>query len=512
MTNPPAAPAGVLHWRPIAIVAAIVFAVHIAVNLVTPYGIQRDEFLYLAMGEHLRLFGMDFPPMIAIFARLERALFGDSLVAIRIIPAVIASGTIFLAAAIARDFGGGRFAQLATAILVAAHPLFLRPGSLFQPTVLDQFAWTLCLFTLVRLRRTGDERWWLALGVAGGFGLLTKFSILILGFAILVALLIVGRQSLKTRGPWLALAIALVIGSPSLIGQIALGFPLAPQMAVLRANQLSHVTYWSFLGWQLLLGPSLILALAGLITLFRAELRPFRLIGLTCAAAFATIFLLRGKGYYIGPVYPTLFAAGSVWLASTGAGGWARLLQAALLTAALLFDAIVVPLGLPVLPKERMARFSAALGISVATQTNQGTMLRLPQDYADMLGWKERVAMVKHVFDSLPPEKRAQVVLIGENYGEAGALDFYGPQLGLPRAISAAGSYWFFGPGEKPGTIAITLGVTREDLLRFYGKVSPAGHLIDEWTVPEEQDITVYVAEEPKTTLQAIWPQLAGRN
>jgi len=514
MTTPPA-PHGLshhFHWRPVTAIAAIVFITHIVVNLTSPYGVHRDEFLYLAMGEHLRILGMDFPPMIAILARVERALFGDALLAIRLFPAITAAGTILLAGAIAREFGGGRFAQVTAALVVAAHPLFLRPGNLFQPVVFDQFWWTLALFSLARLRRTADERWWIALGVAGGLGLLTKFSMLILGFGLLVALLLVWRESLKTRGPWLALGIALAIGSPSLIGQLALGFPLAAQMRALQAQQLSHVTYWSFLGWQLLLGPSVLLALAGLIALLRPPLREFRVVGVACAAAFAAVFLLRGKGYYVGPVYPTLFAAGAVWLARLGAGAGAMLFQTAVLTAMLLFDAVILPIGLPVLPKERMARYAAAVGIAEATRTNQGRQLRLPQDYADMLGWPERAAMVAHVYDSLPPEKRAQAVIVGENYGEAGALDFYGPKLGLPHAVSAAGSYWFFGPGEKPGAVLVTLGVSREDLLRFYGVVTPAAHLTNDWTVEEEQDLTVYVAEQPKMTIQELWPKLAGRN
>ena len=143
-------------------------------------------------------------------------------------------------------------------------------------------------------------------------------------------------------------------------------------MRALQAQQLSHVTYWSFLGWQLLLGPSLLLALAGVIALLRPPLKDFRVIGLACAAAFTTVFLLRGKGYYVGPVYPTLFAAGAVWLAQLGAGAGAMLFQAALLTAVFLFDAMILPIGLPVLPKERMARYAAAIGIAEATRTNQG--------------------------------------------------------------------------------------------------------------------------------------------
>ena len=501
------------HWPLVGPIAAIVLITHVVVNTITPYGVHRDEFLYLAMGTHLRLFAMDFPPLIGILALVERALFGDSLLAIRAVPAVAGATLVLLAAALAREFGGGRFAQGMAALAVAVHPLFLRPGNLFQPVVLDQLWWTLALFALARCQRTRDPRWWIAIGVAGGIGLLTKFSVLILGFAMLVGLLLDGRAMLRTRGPWLAAGIALVLGSPSLIGQLQLGFPLAAQMRALQHSQLAYVSYWSFLSWQFLLGPSLLLAVAGAIALLRAPAwRPFRMIGLTCAAAFVTVFLLKGKPYYVGPVYPTLFAAGAVWLGSLGAARGPRFVRTAMVAAVILFGAFVFPIGLPVLPPPMMARYGAASGLSVAQRTNQGHLLRLPQDYADMLGWEERAAAVKHVFDSLAVEKRAQAVIAGENYGEAGALEFYGPRLGLPNVVSAAGSYWFFGPGEKPGAVLITLGVSREDLERFYGVVTVAAHFTNEWTVEEEQDLTVYVCEQPKQTLQALWPSLAGRN
>jgi hypothetical protein len=176
------------------------------------------------------------------------------------------------------------------------------------------------------------------------------------------------------------------------------------------------------------------------------------------------------------------------------------------------YGAIGAPLELPIFSKEATAAFAVRSKMSGATQTNRGVALKLPQDYADMLGWPELAAAVAHAYDSLPPEKRAQVVLVGENYGEAGALEYYGPRLGLPRVISTAGSYWFFGPGEKPGTVVISLGVTREDLGKFFGTVTPAGRVLNHWGVPEESDVSIYVGENPKATLQEIWPSLAGRN
>jgi hypothetical protein len=284
-------------------------------------------------------------------------------------------------------------------------------------------------------------------------------------------------------------------------------------MEVLKRSQLTHVSFGSFLSWQMLLGPLLLVAVAGVVYLLRApEVRRFRILGASCLAVFATLFLLRGKGYYVGPIYPALIAAGGVWLGSMGPSRGARAVRAVAVAAVVLYGTFLIPLSLPILDPPVMQRYAAATHIGEATRTNRGTMLRLPQDYADMLGWTDRVALVAHVYDSLPAEKRAKVVLAGENYGEAGALEYYGPKFGLPPVVSAAGSFWFFGPGEKPGEVMITLGVRQADLERLCDTVTPAAKITNEWTVEEEQDITVYICERPKQTLQALWPSLAGRN
>ena len=226
------------------------------------------------------------------------------------------------------------------------------------------------------------------------------------------------------------------------------------------------------------------------------------------------LLVLHGKSYYIGPIYPALFAAGAVafdrWV-TRGGGRWALVARTTAVVVLVAYAYIALPLELPIFSKETTAAFVNRSGVKSAAQTNQGTQLRLPQDYADMLDWPELVNAVARVYDSLP-EKRAQVVLAGENYGEAGAMEFYGPRLGLPRVVSAAGSYWFFGPGEKPGTVVISLGVTREDMEKFFGTVTPAGRVLNDWGVPEEQDVSIYVGENPKVTLQQLWPSLAGRN
>ena len=514
-----------LASRSIAALSAIIFALHVIVNRLSPYGFQRDEFLYMAMGRHLRLWRMDFPPFIAIISQLERYVLGDSIVAIRFLPSVAAGLIVMMAALIARELGGGKFAQPFAAVAVATSPLFLRAGDLFQPVVFDQLWWTLALYALARLGSSAPRddtlatapRWWIVLGVACGVGLLTKFSLFFFGAALVAALIVAPqRREMLTPWPWVAAVIAFVIGSPSIVGQIALGYPVVSQMQTLQSSQLAHVSLWSFVGGQLHWGPDLLLALAGALYLvFAQSMRRFRAVGWTCIGAFLLLLVLHGKSYYIGPIYPALFAGGAVaferWLGALRAA-MAMVIRAVAIVVLVAYAAVAAPLELPIFSKETTAAFVNGSGVSSTARTNQGTQLRLPQDYADMLGWPELVNAVAHVYDSLPPEKRARVVLVGENYGEAGAMEFYGPKLGLPRVISAAGSYWFFGPGEKPGAVVISLGVTQHDMEQFFGTVTYAGKVLNDWGVPEEQDVSIYVGENPKMTLQELWPKLAGRN
>lgn len=514
-----------LASRTIAALSALIVALHVVVNWLSPYGFQRDEFLYMAMGRHLRLWRMDFPPFIAMLSEVQRFLFGDSIVALRIAPAIAAALIVALAALIARELGGGRFAQALASIAVMTSVVFLRTGDLFQPVVFDQLWWTLALFALARLGATAPSddtlgespRWWIWLGIACGLGLLTKFSLLFFGAALTAALLIAPqRRVLLTRWPWVAAAIALVLGSPSIVGQLRLGFPVVGQMQTLQHSQLMHVSFWSFIANQIHIGPAILLALAGVLHLLLASsMRRFRVIGLTCVGAFVILLLLHGKAYYIAPIYPALFAAGAVALQQWSAartGAWTTAMRVAIVAVPFVNAIILSPIELPIYSPESTANFVTRAGLTAASQTNMGGQLRLPQDYADMLGWPEEVAAVAHVYDSLPAETRAAVVLAGDNYGEAGALEFYGPRHGLPRVISGAGSYWFFGPGDKPGTVLIVLGGDKSDLDRFYGTVTEAARVRNAWGVPEEMDVPIFVAEHPRSTLQKIWPQLAGQN
>jgi 4-amino-4-deoxy-L-arabinose transferase-like glycosyltransferase len=496
--------------------AAGFLLLHVVTNLVSPYGIHRDEFLYFAMGDHLRLWHMDFPPAIAILSVISRFVLGDSLVTLRAVPALAASGVVVLAALLAREMGGRSFAQGFAALAVVACVFFQRAGNLFQPVILDALWWTTGFYALARLCRDDEpaRRWWLVLALAGGIGLLTKFSILFFGFGVLLALLATpSRRALLTRWPYLVLLIALALGSPSLVGQVNLGWPLVGQMQDLRQNQLEHVTVAGFFLTQLMFGPAMLVGASGaLALLFAPGLKRLRLIGWTLLVVWATLITLHGKAYYAGATYPVLFAAGGVALEAwrRGALGSGVRWAASGLTAA--YGLLVLPLGVPIMAPAPLERYIHAIGAVEALRDNQGMRLRLPQDYADMLGWRERVDAVAEAYRALPPLERAQAVIIGNNYGEAGALEFYGPRDGLPPVVSAAGSFYYFGPGTRPGRVAVTLGEGREGLRRFFDSVQAGPRLVNPLTVREEQDLTIYICREPRTTIQAIWAGEAGRH
>ena len=505
-----------LDARVLCAAVALKIGLHLVTALITPYGLQRDEFLYLAMGAHLHLWAMDFPPAMAILSQVMRATIGVSVVSMRIVPGLASTALVVFAVLFARELGGRTFAQALAALTIIASAAFLRSGMLFQPVVFDQLAWTVMLYTLLRLARTGDRRWWIALGVAAGVGLLTKFSVAIIGAGVFVAILALPeRRWLATPWPYAAAALAFTIGSPSIAGQIHTGWTALLYEHELATQQLVHVTVLGFFESQVqMLGLGAALAVAGLWAYWREQ--PLRVIPLSCLVALGIVLAFHGKSYYVLPVYPALIGAGAAWLERVSEP-WARpvawrrpALRAAAVVIVTGYGLVSLPYGLPVLSPAAMMRYAAG-GPTGGVTTNTDQVLRLPQDYADMLHWRERAAAVARVYDSLPAAERAQAVIGADNYGEAGAIDYYGRSLGLPNAICGCGSYWFFGPGSKPGTVLITIGTKAADLRQFYGRVTPAGRLIDTLAVPEEQDVPLFVSTEPVMTLQELWPSLDPR-
>lgn len=496
------------RWAFVVTLSAV--AIHVVVALVTSYGIHRDEFLYMAMGRHLSLWQMDFPPFIAMAANLELLLTGGEL-RFRLLPAIAHALLVFVGVESTRLLGGRSGAQVVSALAILLPPLFMRSGSLLQPVVFDQLWWSLALLALLKLRDTANPRWWLAVGAALGMGLLTKFSIAFIAVGIAAAAIVSRRRGeLLTRWPWLAAVVTLLLGSPSIAGQIALGWPLLGQMSELQSTQLERVSTGQFLLEQPLMlgGPAFVLAMAGVVWLFVSiEVRWARGVAIATSLAFLLVMLAHGKPYYIGPIYPVLIAAGAamtqrVWDRRTRA-----LLQASAAAAIVIAGVVTFPMGAPVLGPEPMMRYTSALGIATVTQTNRGEQIDLPQDYADMLGWERLADTVSHVYMALPAVERAQAVVLADNYGRAGALEYYAQWTELPDVVSAAGSYWFFGPGERAARVIIVVG-DGDDLPTSCGSVTRAAVIEDALLVPEERRVEVHICRGPVQTLQDAWASL----
>ena len=523
--------------------AVVVLLIHIATNLVTPYEFHRDEFLYFAMGEHLRLWRMDFPPFIAILARISHAIFGEWLPGMRLAPAFSHAALVASSAWCAWAFGGRRSAQALAALAVATSPLFMRAGALFQPVTFDQLWWTLALVSLVVRIRDDDPKHWVGVGIFLGLGALTKFSIAFVAVGMVVAVLATAlRRDLRTPFPWIGAVAAVVIGHPSIAGQVNLGWPIRAQMAALQSTQLARVTPLDFLRSQMTAGPIVIVALLGVLWLlvprwfepakgvtnleagngsrahlYAGEARVFdwRAPGIATSVAFLLVMAFRGKAYYIGPIYPVLAAAGTVCLDRIGAlVAPKRPTKVLALAGAViaLYGLVTLPFGLPLLAPNDMVSVSELVAPRGANESNTGELLALPQDYADMTGWSAMVETVARAWRQLPAADTANAVIIATNYGRAGAIDFLGPKLGLPPAISPAGSYWFFGPGDRTATVALIVANDAAVLHTFYADVTEVARVDNAWGVPEEQTVRVFVCRQPLHTLREVWPTLAGQN
>ena len=499
----------------LAALAGLTLALHLVVAALQPeigYEFHRDELLYLAMGKRLSLFAMESAPGIAIVAALERGLFGESVLAIRLAPALAGAAIVFLAGWMAREMGGGRWAQALAAVAVILPPVFLRTHTLFQPVPFDQLAWTAASAGVVWTAARDDPRGWVATGAALGFGLLFKPTALLWGFALLVgALATARRRDLATRWPWIGAALAALGGLPFVIGQIRTGWPFFEQTAVIREAQTAVMNRGAFLGGQILFHwPSTLVALVGVAwLLFGRRLRPWRILGVAWVVAFGALLTLAGKPYYLTPAYPVAFAAGAVGLAAwSGERRRRTALRTGIVALLVLLAVPLVPLGLPILPPPHMASYAGAFGMTGATTTETGVVEELPQDYADMLGWREQAEAVARVWRSLPADEREEAVVAASNYGQAGALDLYGPALGLPAPVSPVSAFWRWGPRGRSGRTAVVVGADREDLEPLYGDLTPADTIRHRWAIWYETDRPIWIARDPKIPLQEAWPAL----
>ena len=475
------------------------------------YGIFRDELYYVANGQHLGLGYVDHPPLIGWISWLTTTLFGDSLLALRIFPALAAGLTVWLTCLMAREMGGRRWAQILAGTATALSPIYVSIFGFLSMNAFDQMFWAAGVLIVIHLLRTGDLRWWVPFGVVAGIGLENKISMLFLGFGLVVGLILTRDwKQFASKWLWIGGAIAGAMFLPYLVWQATHGWALLEFMR--RATQFKNLPLspGEFLSAQALqMNPVAVpLALASLVFYFvMRQGRPFRTLGWACLTILAVMVLQRAKPYYFAPAHTMLFAGGSVAIAHLTARPRLRWASPVYAIAIALAGLALAPLAKPLLPIESHVEYMAATGQRPSSDERH-ELSRLPQFFADRIGWQKLAETVAGVYNELSPAEQAAACIFAQNYGQAGAIDFFGPELGLPGAISGHNTYWWWGHGDCSGKVVIIIGGDLEDHQETFADVERATTYTCQDCMPYENNKPIWVGREPKIGFDEIWPRV----
>ena len=501
--------------------AAIKVILHIVTNIVAQrlgYGIFRDEMYYLICGQRLAFGYVDQPPMIALAARVSDTLFGhEHLWAMRLIPALAGAAKDFLTGMLAWALGGGRRAAAIAMLGVMVAGVYLGVDSFLSMNCFDPVFWMLCALALIMIvqaeRGETVRNWWIVLGVSAGLGMENKISIVFFLVSVLIALLLTPQRRILAS-KWFAVSVLLMVlvALPNLLWQIHYHFPTLEWLHdVQNSDKDVKLGPLAFMKaqWFMLHPFTVLLWACGVIWLLASKAaRQFRFVGVAYLIFLALLMAMHGKDYYLAPIYSVYFAAGGVALFS-----WARdrVWKNALLSAYAVF--LIwgcyrsLPFSIPVLSPNDFVAYEKKLGFTPQDTENHDATI-LPQFYADRFGWHELVAQVSTIYHSLPPDEQKITGIFAGNYGEASAINLFGPQYGLPEAISGHQNYWIWGPRGYTGREMIVInGSTPEKMNEYYASCKIAGVRDHPLAMPWEHG-NIYLCYGRKKTYAADWNDL----
>jgi 4-amino-4-deoxy-L-arabinose transferase-like glycosyltransferase len=532
------------------LLAAFAVLVHFFFN--RQYGYFRDELYYAACGEHLDWGYVDHAPLIAFASAFTRGLFGDSLFALRLLPALSAAPKVFLAGWMAREMGGTKFAQFFAALLTLLAPIYLTFDNFFSMNAFEPVFWMLCAAIVLRIANGGSPRLWLLFGVVAGIGILNKHSMLFFGSGILVGLLLTparqyvattevsslgqvgflvipARRQLACVEIWLGAAIAFLVFLPNLLWEIHNGYPTIALLNHVIGGKYTTVSPLTFIGQQFLLVNPLAapIWLAGLwflltdktglkrtVTISQhsvpyirlPQLGRYTVLGIAYLVVLLEMIVLHGKIYYLAPAYIMLLSAGAIWWERHVFSRAAAWIKPALLTLLIISAIVAAPLAMPVLPVAAAVKYTKFFGVQDVKVENV-PLDSLPQLFGDMFGWPEQVQAMSRAYHSLPPDRQSRAALLAYNYGEAGAIDYLGKHFGLPKAICGHNQYGYWGSRGATGDIVIAIGFPKSRLDLSFADVQPFATISPPYALPEESNLTIYICRQPHQPLSASWQQ-----
>lgn len=509
----PASPGATTRPRSDLVVLGVLAFAKLVFHVVTSegWGHFRDELYSIACSDRLAWGYVDQPPLsIALLWGVRRTL-GDSLWAIRLLPAAAGAASVLATGWIARDLGARRGAQVLAALCTFFAPVFLVMSHSYSMNGIDVLFWTVLAWLAVRILLHDWPRGWLWFGGIAGLGLLNKYSVAFFAFGIGVGLLLTGQwRLLVSRWLWMGGLLAVLLFAPHLWWQTQTGWPSLEFMAAATAQKNVHLGPVEFFLGQITLGhpaaaPIWIAGVAALLT--RPAWSRLRALGIAYLALFALFVLQGGKAYYLAPILPLLFAAGATAIeAACRRRAWRWPVPTAAV-GMLVVGLITIPTAVPVFPVEQQIAYFDAIGLRepAMERSRRGV---LPQHLADFLGWRELVDTIERVADDLPADERDRAVVFTRNYGEAAALEVLGRRK-VPRVISGHNNYWLWGPGDlRREDTVIVLGSSPDELGQWFEHVERVDTVHCAYCVPLQDDVPVHVVRGRKVSLDELWSQL----
>lgn len=492
------------------VLCAATFIVVLHLVTASRYGIFRDELYYIACARHLGFGYVDHPPLIAWITWLVLHVFGSSLLALRLLPALASGVLVWMTAQLSREWGGGRYAQILAAISIIPVPIYLILQHWLTMNAFEPLLWTATMWAASRVVLRGQVRYWLLTGALVGVGLENKYSMLLLAGGIVVGFLLTPeRKCLGSRAFVEGSLVAVGLAVPNFIWLLRNHFPFLEFERNARASSSQMMRDpIHFLGDQALIMNPLValLAVLGVVWLFGSAPKALRFAGWASVLVIVCLVALKAKNYYVSPIYPTLLAAGAIWSERATSGRFAtlRVVYPSLL---LLTGAVVAPLVMPILPVPRLLSYSMAWhGFTPVRYEAQSSGV-LPQYFADEFGWENMARTTATVYSSLPMNERTTTAIFANDYGEASAIDFFGPRYGLPPSISKAETFWLWGPRQYTGQTVIVLGSDGQEDQALFHSVQPVGIVHDPYSRPDEQ-FTVFLCRGLRPSLVELWPSV----
>jgi hypothetical protein len=476
------------------------------------YGYFRDELYYIACAHHLGFGYVDQPPLSILLLRLSELVLGDSLFAIRVLPAVAGAAIVALTGVIARELGGRAWA-VALACAGSLCALFnLAVGNFFSMNAFEPLFWMGSVYLLVRIMNGGSPGLWLWVGVLLGLGLENKDSTVFFSAGILVGLLLTPeRRHFAEKYIWLGGVIAFAIALPNIVWQALHHWPTYELLSnIAHSNKNVALSPAEFIVQQaVFMNPgTLPLWIGGLVWLFGSRQgRRYRIIGIIYLVTLAQFIVLHGKSYYLAPAYPMLFAAGGVVFERVFAARL-RWFKPLLLGVILVTGVLIAPLAVPILTPDKLVAYMQAIHMEIP-RTETSHTAALPQIFADQFGWEQMVGSVANAYHHLKPGDEKRAAIFCQNYGEAGAIDFFGPKLGVPAAISGHQNYFLWGPRDWTGEVALVLNTDDTGERELFASVEDLGQVASSrWAMPFERRMHIYLCRDLKMTPQELWPRV----